>query len=60
MSRDERQIPGPFTIDELIQRQKAYILAIRAGMFRPDHLDTGWSLDELWDMKESLERLDDY
>ncbi len=57
---DRREIPGPFTIDNMISRQHAYIVAIRAGKFRYEHLDTGYSLEELWDMKESLERLEDH
>lgn len=54
-----REIPGPFTIDEMLTRQAAYELARRAGKWRYDHLDTGWTFDELLEMKESFERLED-
>ena len=55
-----RQIPGPFTVDELITRQCAYEVALKAGKYRYDHLDTGWSLDELLEMKASFDSLDDF
>lgn len=55
-----RAIPGPFTIDEMLNRQIGYELAIKAGSRRYGHLDTGWTIDELWEMKESFERLEDY
>jgi hypothetical protein len=55
-----REIPGPFTIDEWINRQTSYELAVTAGYRRHDHLDTGWTLDELWEMKESFKSLDDF
>lgn len=58
--RDERHVPGPFDIDELISRQLSYELAVRAGKYRFDHLDTGYSLQELWELKESFERLEDH
>ena len=57
--RTRREIPGPFTIEEMINRQRAYELAVTAGYRRYGHLDTGWTLDELWEMKESFEQLDD-
>lgn len=53
-------IPGPFTIDEWINRQRAYELAIKAGKFRYDHLDTGWTLEQLFEMKEAFESLEDF
>ena len=55
-----RQIPGPFTIDEMIGRQQSYEVALKAGKYRYDHLDTGWSLDELFEMKASFDSLDDF
>ena len=55
----KREIPGPFTIEEMINRQIGYELAATSGYRRYGHLDTGWTLDELWEMKESFERLDD-
>ena len=56
----QRKIPGPFTIDEFINRQIAYELAVTAGYRRYGHLDTGWSLDELQDMKDGFDRLEDF
>jgi hypothetical protein len=56
----QRGIPGPFTIDEWITRQISYELAVTAGYRKYDHLDTGWTLDELWEMKESFKSLEDF
>jgi hypothetical protein len=57
---NERGIPGPFTIDEWINRQISYELAVTARCRRYDHLDTGWTLDELWEIKESFKSLEDF
>lgn len=54
-----REIPGPFTIDELLNRQLACELAMKTGYRRYEHLDTGWTIDELLEMKASLDQLED-
>lgn len=62
---DHKPIPGPFTIDEMINQQMAYELAKKAGLSRYEHLNwdhpdgTGWTLDDLLEMKASFELLDD-
>lgn len=43
----------------MLNRQLAYELAIKCGKYRYEHLDTGWSVEELVEMKESLDQLED-
>lgn len=43
----------------MLNRQRAYELAIKCGKWRYEHLDTGWTIAELEEMKESLDQLED-